>query len=75
MKIYLKKHRERFVYVQIGTKTNSFSMFFYKHVLSKTEKESGLFYLFSLLFRDFRSYKDFIFINRYLFCQFLQNLY
>lgn len=28
MKIYLKKHRERFVYVQIGTKTNSFSMFF-----------------------------------------------
>ncbi len=26
--IYLKKHRERFVYVQIGTKTNSFSMFF-----------------------------------------------
>ena len=24
----LKKHRERFIYAPIGTKTNSFSMFF-----------------------------------------------
>lgn len=35
-----KKHRERFVYVQIGTKTNSFSMFF-TSFLSRSFFEKG----------------------------------
>lgn len=40
MKIYFKKHRERFVYALIGTKTNSFSMFF-TSFLSSSFLEKG----------------------------------
>ena len=36
----LKKHRERFVYALIGTKTNSFSMFF-TPLLSSSFFEKG----------------------------------
>ncbi len=40
MKIYFKKHRERFVYALISTKTNSFSMFF-TSFLSRSFFEKG----------------------------------